>query len=345
MPAAPPNLCDVHEEMFRRDWAPHGISRAEAVSEAAVTFDLLSTHAHLARGLNGWLGHGPGWDGDVHEHVNSVLRANTERITADTILIRLAPRDVLALSTSGRREREDVLIRAATGTSAYRCPAVAALAWQLSGVEPEVANRFETRLSGDGPTHCLPTSRDEVVEAPQLHPLTGWLDARAWQRWLSGNRDTQLDSAALADVADRLDHDYAYLRRPASLQAYEDAGFPTSDAVVWHRLLVSTGLVGDSDAAACSAARFRDHGFDPQTLTGWLGTSPTALRGRSLFERDAQTHATLRNAGFTDLDEALPWVLLWTKYAESDFADLAEIWANGTPVEWAEKWLASQDAV
>lgn len=344
LPGTPVKLCDVHDEEYRHEWAPHGISREEAVAEAAITFNLLDLHAHLARGLNTWQGHDPGWNGDVHDHVTSVLRAHTQRVTATTVLIRLTPHDVLALRTSGRREREDVLMRAATGTSSYHCPAVAGIAWQLSGVEAEVANRFEDRLNGDEQVRCRPTSRDEVVEAPHLHPLTAWLDARAWQRWLSGDPDAPLDASALKQVADHLDRQTPYLRRPASLAAYERAGFPTSDAGTWHRLLASTGLIGDADAAAASSARWRAHGFDPQTLTTWLGASPTALRGRSLFERDAETHATLRDAGFRNLDHALPWLQLWAKHPETDFGDLRQIWASGAPAAWAEAWLDSLDA-
>lgn len=342
IPPAPVVLCDPHEATYLRAWAPHGISRDEAVTEAAKVVDLLPLHADLVGGLNSWLGRSPAWAGDIHQTVDALLGRHTQRVTAGAVLIRLSPHDVLALRGSVRSDREDILARAATGSSNYHCPAVAGLAWRLSGVHPDVAHRFEQRLHGDEDTRCRPTSRDEVVETPHLHPFLAWDCARDWQRHLTGDPDAPLHTTSLDELADQLDRDYPYLRRPASLTAYTDAGFSPTEAVAWHRLLVSTGLVGDSDAASDSATRWQHHGFDLQTLTTWTRTSGTVLRGRSLFERDAETHATLRDGDFPDVATALPWLELWAKYADAAPSLMRQLWEAETPLDWAESWLASQ---
>ncbi len=337
----PRTLCDVHETSYRTSWAPAGVSRDEAIDDGAIELDLLTLHAEFARGLNAWLTkHAPEVDLDVHAYVSDAIRAHTGRVTVRTVVVRTSPADVRIMRGLGPSDRDAVVHRAAVGTADYRCPAIAGLAWRLSGVEPALANRFEERMQergrAAGGTRCQPTSRVEVVEAPQLHPLLPWAAARDWQRHLTADPAAEIDPAVLADVADRLERDRPYLRRPRSLDAYRHHDFSDDDAVAWHRVLVRTGAVTPGEGAADTAASWRDHSFDPATMCAWVGEPVGSLHGRSSFQREPQRHAELRAAGFPALPDALPWLELWDRHPGMTATELFDHWSTGTPVEWAD---------
>ncbi|SFK74597.1 hypothetical protein SAMN04488085_103287 [Geodermatophilus ruber] len=337
----PVALCHVHEAGFQNHWAPAGITRDEAITDGAIELDLLALHAVLARGLNTWLTkHEPDVDLDVHAHVAEALRAHTDRVTARTVVVRMSPTDVRQMRGLGPSDRDAVIHRAAVGTTAYRCPAIAGLVWRLSGVEPEVANRFEERMRErgrtTGGTRCQPTSRVEVVEAPHLHPLLAWSAARDWQRHLTGDPEAEVNPALLADVADQLDRHWPYFRRPRSMEAYRHHGFTDDDAVAWHRLLVQTGAVTSGEGAADTATSWRDTDFEPDDVVAWLGDPADVLHGRTPFQREPRRHAHLRDVGFPALTDALPWLELWERHPGMTATELFDHWRTGTPVEWAD---------
>jgi hypothetical protein len=303
------------------------VTATRRTSRRQVTFDPDELEWELLAELNGWLNRLPVTE---HRALRPIVEAEVRR------RLRRHPR---TWTDDGRRwvpirsTREPLVpaqvTRAVAGVSHYQYPTAVGLAWAVSGIDSDVANRWRPDRA-----RWQPTCHDE--EEPSRFDV---LDrARAWQAHLAPKtvdpqRPWLLDPGVLTRAADGLGS-RRLLRDPGSLQPYLAAGFSREAAHAWHRLLTTRGLLDPCRASLPVAVAWRNAGVSLPNLQRWTAGSEPPACGRR-YPIDWQ--AALLHVGCPDLVTALPWLHLVRDHRRITLQDVVDHYGT-TPIDWLRAW-------
>jgi hypothetical protein len=301
------------------------VTTTRRTSRRPITFDPDEVEFGLLSELEEWLSSFP------------VANRRTLRPILEDEVRRRLRRHARTWSDDGRRwvpirpTREPLhpaqLTRAIVGVHHYRFPTAVGLAWAVSGVEPDVANRW-----AQDRRPWRPTCRDEEG----VSRFDALDRARAWQEHLAPEtldprRPWLLDPEVLVHGEAVL---AGPLRDPGSLQPYLRAGFSETAALSWHRLLSEQKLVGRDRATLPTALAWRQAGVGLPALYRWSAKGPTPKFGPRY---PITWQAAFLHAGCPNLQTALPWLDLVRQRRRFTLQDAVLLYRT-TPIDWVRAW-------